>query len=369
MRIMEIISCDGINGPVIHCLHLCRELARRGHQVTLLCPPGAWIAGEISRFREGEAPAAPIEVLYSKMKRFPPGELRRVAREIRSRGIEVVHTHMSRAHFFGILLRWFAWAPSVATAHSQHFQLHWMCNDRVIAVSEATRKYHIRHNLVRPKRIATIHNFVLPELLEPQPAVKREPTRASLGASNENLLLGIVATVLPNKGHEYLIRALPKISAAVPKVRLAIIGAELATVYSESLRQEIKQLGLEDRVSWAGRRTDMPAVMAALDICVITSLTENLPMVALEAMAAGLPVVATSVGGIPECVIHEKTGLLVPPGDADALANALIGLLKDADRRRELGMAGRSHVTENFLAQKQVALIEETFRQVVDGRN
>jgi L-malate glycosyltransferase len=362
---MEIISCDGINGPVIHCLHLCRELSRRGHNVTLLCPPGAWIAGQLAQSREGEAPAEPIEVLYSDMRRFPPAELRRVAKQIRSRGIEVVHTHMSRAHFFGILLRWFARVPSVATAHSQHFQLHWMFNDRVIAVSEATRRYHIRHNGVRSKRIETIHNFVLPELLAAEPAANREPTRASLGAANGQLLLGIVATVLPNKGHHHLIRALPKIATAAPDVHLAIIGAELAPGYSESLRQEIKQLGLEEIVGWAGRRTDMPAVMAALDICVITSSTENLPMVALEAMAAGVPVVATSVGGIPECVSHGKTGILVPPGDVNALAHALSDLAKNADKRRELGTAGRAHVADNFLAPKQVSLIEDAFRRAV----
>jgi glycosyltransferase involved in cell wall biosynthesis len=361
MRIMEIISCGGINGPVIHCMHLCRELARNGHNVTLLCPPEAWIAGELA--------AEPIEVIYSDMRRFPPNELRRVAKEIRGRGIEVVHTHMSRAHFFGILLRWFAGVPSVATAHSQHFQLHWMFNDLVIAVSEVTRKYHRRHNGVRSKRIVMIHNFVLPDLLSPQPAAVRESTRASLGAAGGGLLLGIVATVLPNKGHQYLLRALPKISAAASGVRLAIIGAESAPGYSETLRREIEQLGLKERVFWAGLRTDMPAVMAALDICVITSFSETLSMVALEAMAAGVPVVATSVGGIPECVVHEKTGLLVPPNDANALADAVIGLAKDADRRRELGAAGQRHVADNFLAPKQVALIEEALRRVVDGKH
>jgi glycosyltransferase involved in cell wall biosynthesis len=357
---MEIISCDGINGPVIHCLHLCRELSRRGHSITLLCPPNAWIAQQLA----GE----PIEVIYSKMKRFPPAELRRVAKEIRNRGIEVVHTHMSKAHFFGVLLRWFAGVPSVATAHSQHFQLHWMLNDLVIGVSEATRKYQVRHNLVLPKRSMTIHNFVQPDLLTPPPVEKREPTRTSLGAADSDLLLGIVATVLPNKGHDFLIRALPKIVAAVPNVRLAIIGAELAVGFSESLRREIVELDLEKHVCWAGRRTDMPEVMAALDVCVITSLTENLPMVALEAMAAGVPVVATSVGGIPECVLHEKTGLLVPPKNIDALANALIDLLKNADKRRELGTAGRQHIADNFLAPKQVSLIEEAFRRVVPTR-
>ncbi len=92
-------------------------------------------------------------------------------------------------------------------------------------------------------------------------------------------------------------------------------------------------------------------------------------MVALEAMAAGVPVVATAVGGIPECVLHERTGLLVPPGDRHALADALIELLKNAEKRRALGAAGRRRVAENFLAPKQVSLIEEAFRRVVPWRH
>ena len=207
---------------------LSRELARRGHEVTLLCQPGAWIAGQLA--------ADPVEVMFSDLRRFPAGELRRVAGEIGRRRIEVVHTHMSRASLFGVLLRWFAGVPSIATAHSRHFQPHWMFNDLVIAVSEATRRYHRRVNLVRSERILTVHNFV-PDSPAPQPAggVRRQ-IRAELGVPDEAPLLGIVGSLFPPKGHWYLIRGLPEVVAAADDVRLAVVGRETPPRHVRRLR-------------------------------------------------------------------------------------------------------------------------------------
>jgi L-malate glycosyltransferase len=356
MHVMEIVSGSQVNGAVQHCALLSRELARRGHKVTLLCLPGARIA----EFMADD----PVDVMFSDMKRFPPGELRRVAGEIRRRGVQVVHTHMSRAHFFGVLLRWFAGVPSVATAHSQHFQLHWMMNDMVIAVSEATRRYQRRVNLVRSSRSVTIHNFVPPQPEIADPAASRRRTRDSLGVSDDTLLLGIVGTVFPNKGHLNLIRALPKVLAA-GDVRLAIVGREEVKEYGELLRAEADRLGVAKQIIWTGHRPDVPAIMSALDVCVVASLKENLPLVVLEAMGAGVPVLATDVGGIAECVVQGETGLLVKPGDSDALADALVKLLGDPAGRQAMGATGQRRVRDHFSIDGQVPLIEAALARVV----
>ena len=106
------------------------ELAARGHGVTLVCRPGAWI--------EHELRGGPVDVVLSDLHRWPTDELRRVAALVDARAIDVVHTHMSRAHFFGVLLRWFSDVPVVATAHNRRIQPHWMFNDGVIAVCEVS---------------------------------------------------------------------------------------------------------------------------------------------------------------------------------------------------------------------------------------
>ena len=219
---------------------------------------------------------------------------------------------MSRAHFFGVLLRWFAGVPSVATAHSQHFQSHWMCNDLVIAVSEATRRYQRRVNLVRSE----------PHRDDPQfrsaaaggrGSGSRPPRRAaSLGVADDTLLLGIVGTISPDKGHLYLIRRCPK---SLPRRRRpAGDRGPLKNSENTGKRCGRRQTGWawQAQIVWTGHRPDVPAIMSALDVCVVASLKENFPQVVLEAMAAGVPVVATAVGGIPECVVHGETGLLVP---------------------------------------------------------
>jgi len=152
MRIMEIVSGVGVNRAVTHCLVLTRELARRGHAVTLVCRPDAWIARQLA--------VDPVDVIPSDLHRWPLDELRRLAALARERRIDVVHTHMSRAHSFGVLLRWAGGLPCVATAQSRHVQLHWMFNDRVIAVSDTTRRFHRSYNLVRADRLVTIPDFV-----------------------------------------------------------------------------------------------------------------------------------------------------------------------------------------------------------------
>jgi glycosyltransferase involved in cell wall biosynthesis len=360
MNIMEVISGTRVNGAILHCLLLSRELARRGHRVTLVCRPGAWIASQ--------AAAPRIEVVPSDLHRWPTDELRRLALVVRRQRIDVIHTHTSRANFFGILLRWLSGTPSVATAHSHHIQLHWMFNDRVIAVSEATRRFQRRWNLVPAGRIETIHNFIDCRRLAALPADARSQARRSLGIAADTPLVGVTGQIIRRKGLIHLVRALPKIAAGVPNVRLLVVGGREHGPYASSVRAAAERLGVADRITWTGHRDDARELLAALDLFVLPSLEESVPLVILEAMALGLAVVASSVGGIPECVLPGRTGILAPPARSDALAGAVLELLGDSARRRRLGEAGRRRVQEQFALEGQTSRIETLLAGVASRR-
>jgi glycosyltransferase involved in cell wall biosynthesis len=361
VRILEITSAPEVNGAVIHCLRLSRELARRGHEVFVACRPGAWIERQLA--------GGPIEVIRSDLHRWPLDELSRMASIVRKKNVEIIHTHMSRAHFFGVLLRWFAGVPCVATAHNRLLQLHWMFNDHVIAVSEATRRFQHRVNLVRNSRLTTIPNFIDDRSVPSLTPARRAAVRAQIGADEASLLLGVVGAIIPRKGQIYLVRALPKILAACPKARLVLVGTtEFTSDYVSQVRDEADRLGVASHIVWTGHRDDAAEIMSALDLFVLPSLEESLPLTILEAMATGLPIVATAVSGVPEVVRPNETGILVPPRDCNALADAILALLADPERRRQFGQAGQRLVKTHHSIGTQVTAIEQVLAAVAGHR-
>ena len=170
-------------------------------------------------------------------------------------------------------------------------------------------------------------------------------------------LIGVIGDVIPRKGLLHLIRALPRILQAIPDAHVLSVG-HAREAYATECHAEAERLQVAARITWAGVRNDIDRILAGLEVYALPSLEENMPLAILEAMASGRPVVATAVGGVPECVVQEQTGLLVPPGQEAPLAEALIRLLADADLRERLGQAGRQRVRECFSVESQILQIE-----------
>jgi glycosyltransferase involved in cell wall biosynthesis len=169
-------------------------------------------------------------------------------------------------------------------------------------------------------------------------------------------LVGSLGRLHPQKGFSDLLTAFAQVRQRVSSVRLFVAGdGELR----DDLEAQARSLGIAAAVTFAGVRADVSEILAALDVFVLPSLWEGMPNAVLEAMAAGLPVVATAVGGTPEVVVDRVTGLLVPPQDPGALARAIERLLRDPGLRRTMGRAGRRRVERHFH-------IQETVRQVQD---
>jgi glycosyltransferase involved in cell wall biosynthesis len=186
--------------------------------------------------------------------------------------------------------------------------------------------------------------------------------RDGLGVGGDRLLMGVVGDVIARKGLIHLIRALPGILHSVPQAHLLCVG-HTQDAYAARCRAEAEVRGVASAITWAGPRSDIDRILAGLDIYVLPSLEENLPLAILEAMASGCPVVATAVGGIPECVTHNRTGLLVPPSQEGALAEALIRVLQDPALRQRFGQAGRERIRDCFSIESQIPRLEAVFQR------
>jgi glycosyltransferase involved in cell wall biosynthesis len=186
-----------------------------------------------------------------------------------------------------------------------------------------------------------------------------------------NSRLVVVASRLTRlKGIECFLSAAAALSVKHPDVRFLIVGETSPPdpAYLQSLERLARELGIADRVTFTGRRSDIPAVLGAADVAVMPSLNEALSNVVLESMAAGAPVVATRVGGTPEALTDGATGLLVQPGDAGAIATAVSRLLDDRALACRLGRAARERIAERFSVERMVSATEDLYAELLARR-
>lgn len=357
MRILEIVSGTTACGATVHTLQIAQELHRRGNAITLMGKPGAWVIEQARR--------RGVPVLETRMKRLPLRDLKAAAQFVRENRIEVLLAHMSGANNFAVWLSRLAKKPAVLRAHAHTVHFHWRMAHHVIAVSEQTRRYHITRNLVPPSRISTVHGFVDPERLVVPDKGVRQAVRAELGLSPSECAIGVIGNIIPRKGQIYLIRALPKVVARYPQVRVLLVGVVHPQRYGEQIRREAERLGVANQVRWLGERKDVPRLLQAIDLYVLPTRSDMLPMAMLEAMWAQCPVLATYAGGIPEAITDGVEGWLVPPKDPEALADALLEMLANPDERVRRAQNAHQRVQESFTVQPQVAKIEAILQQVV----
>ena len=210
---------------------------------------------------------------------------------------------------------------------------------------------------VRPERLQTLYSGLdMTRVMDQKSGLD---ARRRFGIPAEAPVLGTVANLFERKGYEVMIEALPMIVNASPAVHYLIVGSGDAA-YEARLKAMVEILGLESRVHFAGFQESVYPCLAAMDLYVHPALMEGFGIAVLEAMAMRKPVVATATGGLPEIVQEGETGMLVPPGDADALAKAVSSLLQDPARCRQLGEAGRTRVAAHFT-------VEAMMDQLVSG--
>jgi len=214
--------------------------------------------------------------------------------------------------------------------------------DKVIGVSEVPSNI-LRRSRVAADKIATVPNGVDAEQFDPAaPSLRKEI------AADGGTLVGFVGRLVLEKGGEVLLRAAQQVLAVHPRIKFVFVGEGPSRKPWEALAT---QLGIAKQVVFVGARDDMPGVYSSLDLVVLPSYIESMPMCLLEAMAAGKPVVATRVGAVPQLVASDQIGLLVEPGSAGALSTGILRVLEDHELALRLGNNARQHVARNFSAQ------------------
>jgi glycosyltransferase involved in cell wall biosynthesis len=328
--------------------------------------------------RELLAAGVPLTHLRARHLR-DVGAFRRLVRLVREQRIEVIHAHLTYAAIWGGLCARVTGVPMVATLHTAPseaprwsredvrerlfaFALNRWCSS-VVAVSEAARAQHVRRGRIDSHRICVLHNGVDLEAFAADPA-RRRAARAGMGLGSEPLVL-TVSALREGKGMEVLLPAMAALIRERPELRLAIAGEGRLRTRLQDLAAEN---GLNGHVRWLGLRRDVPELMAAADLFVLASRHDAFPTAVLEAMAAGLPVVATRVGGVPEIVEEGRTGLLVGPGDPAELAAAIRALIDDPHRAAALAAAARERVRERFGARAWSRRLQDLYGRAIEGR-
>ncbi len=305
-----------------------------------------------------------------------PGSIVKMRRLLIDLKPDIVHMHVPRPSLWTALGELISGSrsPLVYTEHNVQSALNirgvfaqhvFIPRTRyVIAVSEAVRhsfqtKWHRYAG-----RIKTIHNGITVDRLRANRT--GEETRASLATPLATSVVCNVANITDRKGQDVLMRAIAKLDQSLVDVRCWCAGGLTHQPSAVSaLKRLIEDLRIADRVSLLGARSDVPDLLEACDVFVLSSRQEGLPITILEAMAAGKPVVATDVGGCAEVVRHGETGLIVPPEDPDALAGAIQTVLTDSNLAHEMGKAGRERVEEHFTVDAMVDKHIEVYETVI----
>ena len=369
MKILQLISSSGFYGAEKVVLELCSHLHRRGHEVQL----GVFFnRGQKDVALATEASLASIPVVrFPCQGRFDPRVMERIRRHVVAQNVDVTHSHGYKADIYNGVAPLPRSTVRVSTCHN------WLTDSVKLMLFELLNKLVLHHFqqvvAVSPRLdqelaqagIPAARRALIPNgLAVAPPRRERSEVRRELGVEADQPLLITIGRLDPWKAHDRLLEALALLDGE-QSPRLLLVGdGDLRG----ALERQARDAGLGHRVIFAGYRKDIPELLAASDLFVLSSIKEGLPMVLLEAMGAGVPVVSTSVGAIPDALEQGAGGLLVVPGDPGALAAGIAELLADAGRGEELAARARQRYGEDYSREAMGRRYEALYGRLLEAR-
>jgi glycosyltransferase involved in cell wall biosynthesis len=345
VKVLHVVKVQGIGGAERHLLALLPALRARGVDARLLSLDAGLDADRFHRaLDDAGVPWTRVRCGFDASPRLAVD----VARAARAARPDLLHTHMVHGDVYGSIAAHALRIPFVSSRHNddryllgpfRYVDRAFMRGVRaLIAISDAVRTFLARAGLPREKLVTIRYG------LDERPGAPSERTPADLGIPPDAPLVLAVGRLIAQKDHATLLRAFARVRQDVPDARLAILGWGALEDETRALAAE---LGLADAVTIPGR-LEPRAWLDRADVFAHTPRWEGFGIVLLEAMLAGLPIVATRASAVPEIVADGETGIVVEPGDVDGVARALAGLLRDEERRRALGAAGLRRARAEF---------------------
>lgn len=323
-----------------------------------------------------EALGVPLVELRLMRRGGGKGELVSVLTElIRRERIDLVHAHLYHANHLGRLAAQRAGVPCVISIHNTYtnpkwhrrlinWWLAWRHTGAIIAGSEEIRRDILRYDRVPAGLIEVIPNSV--DLSRSESALSRGEARARLGVAESAYVLGTIGRLEEQKGHRFLLDALHRLRAEGLAAVLLLVGSGRE---EDALKDQVARLGLGGNVRFLGTRGDLGDLFRAMDLFVMPSLWEGLSLAMLSAMAAGLAVVATDVGGVPQVLGRDERGFVLAPGDADRLAERIAWCHVHPEETARAGAAGAAHVRTHYSDAAMVKRLEAVYERVFQARD
>lgn len=377
IRVARVITRLNVGGPAIQAMLLARRLDPTRYETLLVCGRTGPHEGDMLELRRepGVTPFFLSELGRGIKWSDDLLAFIRLVRAFRAFRPEVVHTHLAKAGFLGRLAARAVGVPVVIhTYHGNVLRGYFgpartrlfllieralaRVTTRVVALS-ARQETELRQlRIAGPGRVVRIPlGLDLAPFLDPPRGI----LRGELGLDPRTPLVGIVARLVPIKGLDVFLDAAVRVHADLANARFVVVGDGEER---SALAERTRRLGIADRVRFLGWRADLAAIYGDLDVLALTSRNEGTPVSIIEAMAAGRPVVATAVGGVPDLVADGVSGLLAPAGDADAVARAILRLLGDPATGERMGLVGRSIAYPEYDATTLLARIDALYRSV-----
>ncbi len=337
LHVLQLLGNSIVGGMETTVIRLARELPRDAFRMTALCPFESVVT---SALRD-----AGCDVLIGAVRDDPAWPTLQMASTfVQDEGVDVLHAHLSNAHVLGALVSSLTGRPCVATIHGRAIPMLDLEAHRFGDATHLCVVCRVAYSHARALGVSVDNLHLIPNGV-PDPASDSVDVAALLGLAPATPCIGFIGRLSAEKAPDAFLRVAWLVSKTHPEAAFVVIGnGPMRT----SLAASAEAFGIAGNVHFLGERDDVPALMRSLSLVIVPSHAEGMPLALMEAMAAGVPVIATAVGGIPELIEHERSGLLVGPGDVAQIAAYVDALLGDVRRRQALGECARARAAVSW---------------------